>query len=67
MCFDVIQHGESVFPYPERKPVEEIRNLVGSDTFSRTEALIVIVAVYHAEDVQSEEFLGMDKDILFPE
>lgn len=65
--FRVIQNEESVFPYPERKPVEEISDLVGRDAFSRIETFIMIVAVYHAEDVQPEDFLGRDKDIFSPE
>ena len=65
--FSVVQYEESVFPYPERKPVGEIRDLAGRDAFSRIETLIVIVAVYHAENVQPEEFLGRDKDLLSPE
>lgn len=65
--FSVVQNKESFFPYPERKPVEEICNLVGRDAFSRTETLIVIVAVYHAEDVQPEDFLRRDKDIFSTE
>ena len=65
--FSVVQYDESIFPYPERKPVEEICHLVGRDAFSRAETLIVIVAVYHAEDVQPEEFPGRDKDIFSPE
>ena len=65
--FSVVQYEESLFSYPERKPVEEICNLVGRDAFSRTETLIVIVAVYHAEDVQPEDFLGRDKDVFPPE
>ena len=65
--FSVVQYEESVFLYPERKPVEEICDLIGRNAFSRTETLIVIVAVYHAENVQPEEFLGRDKDIFSPE
>ena len=65
--FSIIQYEESLFPYPERKSVKEIRDLAGRYAFSRTETLIVIVAVYYAEDAQSEDFLGRDKDILSPE
>lgn len=65
--FSIIQYEESFFPYPERKPVKEIRDLVGRYAFSRTETLIVIVTVYYAEDVQSEDFLRRDKDIFSPE
>lgn len=65
--FSIIQYEESLFPYPERKSVKEIRDLVGRYAFSRAETLIVIVAVYYAEDVQSEDFLGRDKDIFSPE
>ena len=65
--FSIVQYEESVFLYPERKPVEEICDLIGRNAFSRTETLIVIVAVYHAENVQPEEFLGRDKDIFSPE
>ena len=60
----VVQYEESLFPYPERKPVKEIRDLASRDAFSRTETLIVTVAVYHAEDVQPEVFLGRDIDLL---
>ena len=67
MYFSIIQYEESLFPYPERKSVKEIRDLVGRYAFSRAETLIVIVAVYYAEDVQSEDFLGRDKDIFSPE
>ena len=65
--FSVVQYEESVFPYSEREPVEEICDLVGRDAFCRTETLIVIVAAYHAEDVQPEDFPGRDKDIFTPE
>ncbi len=59
----IVQYEESVFPYSERKPVEEICDLVGCNASSRIETLIVFVAVYHAENVQPEEFFGRDKDI----
>ena len=65
--FSIIQYEKSLFPYPERKSVKEIRDFAGRYAFSRTETLIVIVAVYYAEDAQSEDFLGRDKDILSPE
>ena len=67
MYFSIVQYEESLFPYPEREPVEEICDLVDRDAFSRIETLIVIVAAYHAENVQPEGFLGRDKDILSPE
>ena len=51
VCFSVVQYGESLFLYPERKHVGEIRGLVSRDASGRTETLIVIVAVYHAEDI----------------
>ena len=67
VCFSVVQYEESVFPYPEREPVKEICDLVGRDASSRTETLIMIVAAYHAEDIQPEIFWGRDKDIFAQE
>lgn len=55
------------FKTGEREPIEKISNLIGRDAFSCTETLIMIVAVYHAENVQPEEFLGRYKDVLSPE
>jgi len=64
---DIIQYEESIFLYPERNSIKKICNLVGGDTFSRTESLIAVVTVYHAEYIQSERLLGRDKNILSSE
>lgn len=58
----VVQDDKSVLLYPERKPVKEVCNFIGSDVFSRAETVITIVAVYHAEDIESKRLLRRDKD-----
>lgn len=59
----VVQDDKSVLLYPERKAVKEVCDFIGSDVFSRTETVITIVAVYHAEYIESKRLLRRDKDI----
>lgn len=59
----VVQDDKSVLLYPERKAVKEVCDFIGNDVFSRTETVITIVAVYHAEYIESKRLLRRDKDI----
>lgn len=63
MYFGIIQYKKSVFLYLEGKPVKKVSHLISSDTFCRIETLITVVAVYHAEYIQSERLLRRDKNI----
>lgn len=63
----IVQYEKSVFLYPVGKPVKEICHAIGHDTFGRTKKLIAVVAVYHAEYIQSERFLRGDKNVFSPE
>lgn len=65
--FSIVQYEKSIFLYPEGNLVKEICHFIGGDTFGRIETLIVVVAVYHTEYIQSERLLRGDKDIFSPE
>lgn len=61
----VIQDDKSVLLYPERKAVKKVCDFIGSDIFSRTKTVITIVAINHAEYIESKKLLRRNKDI-FP-
>lgn len=65
--FSIVQYEKSILLYPEGNLVKEICHFIGGDTFGRIETLIVVVAVYHTEYIQSERLLRGDKDIFSSE
>ena len=63
----IVKDKECVLADTERKTVKEVDDLVGSHVFGCRESFIPIVAVYHAENVESQSPFGWDIDILTAE
>lgn len=63
----IVKDNECVLADTERKTVKEVGDLVGGHVFGCRESFIPIVAVYHAENVESQTPFGWDIDILTAE
>lgn len=63
----IVKDNKSVFTDSERKSVNKIGNLVGGHVLSCGESFIPIVAVNHAENVESQTSFRWDIDILTAE
>ena len=63
----VVKHNKCVLVDAERKPVNKVRNLVGGHILGGRESLIPVIAVYHAENIDSQASFGRDVDILTAE
>lgn len=63
----IVKDYESVHADTERKTVKEVGDLVGSHVLGGRESLIPVVAVYHAENIESQSSFGRNVDILTAE
>ena len=59
----IVKDNKSVFTDTERKSVKKVCNLVSGHILSCGESFISIVAVYHAENIESQTFFRWDIDI----
>lgn len=60
----IVKDNKSVLADTKRKPIKKVGDLVGSHILSCGESFILIVAVYHAEDIESQTSFGWNIDIL---
>lgn len=63
----IVKDNKSVLADTERKSVNKVGNLVCGHVLSCGESIISIVAVYHAENIESQISFGRDIDILTAE
>lgn len=63
----IVKDNKSVLADTKRKPVKKVGDLVGGHILGGGESFIPIVAVYHAEDIESQTSFGRDIDILTAE
>lgn len=63
----IVKNNKSIFTDTERKSVKKVGNLVCGHILSCGESFISIVAVYHAENVESQTSFRRDIDILTAE
>lgn len=63
----VVKDDESIFLDAERKPVKEVRDFIGCDALTCGEAVIAVVAVNHAKNVETITSLRRDENILTAE
>ena len=63
----IVKHDERISFYAQGKVIEVFNDLVCINAFSRSESMIAVVTVYHAEDVDSLCLSGRDIHILLTE
>ena len=63
----IVKHDERIFLYVQRKGVKVFNDLVRVNTFSRSEPMIAVVPVYHAEDVDPLCLWGWDIHVFVTE
>lgn len=63
----IVKDNKSVFTDTERKSIKKVGNLISGHVLSCGESFISIVAVYHAENIESQTSLRWDIDILTAE
>lgn len=63
----VVKYNECVLTDTERKPVDTVSYLVGGHILGGGESFIPVIAVYHAENVESHSPFGRNVDILTAE
>lgn len=63
----IVKYNKRVLTDAERKPVKKIGNFVGSHVLCGRKSLISVIAIYHAENVESQSPFGRSIDILTSE
>lgn len=63
----IVKYNKCVLPDTERELVNKVGNLVGGHILGGGESLIFVIAVYHAENVESHSPFGRNVDILTAE
>lgn len=63
----IVKYYESILTDTERKPVKEVGDFICRHILGSGKSLIPIIAVYHAENVESQTSFGRDIDILTAE
>ena len=56
----IVKHDKRISFCAQGKVIEVLNDLVRVNAFSRGESMIVVVPVYHAEDIDSLCLLGRD-------
>lgn len=63
----IVKYNKCVLTDAERKPVNKVGNLVGGHVFCCRETFIPVIAVYHAEYIESQSSFRRNIDILTAE
>lgn len=63
----IVKDNKSVLADTKRKPVKKIGDFIGRHIIGSGESFIPIVAVYHAENIESQTSFGWNIDILTAE
>lgn len=63
----IVKDDKRVLAYTERKPVKEVCDFVGGHFLGCRESFISVIAVYHAENIESQTSFGWNINLLTAE